>query len=393
MKHKKLNNLILIFSLFLITAFVYFITSPGESHYNYFARLANSFAQGKLYITENPPWLNELIPSGGHYFVVYPPMPAVLMTPFAFIFGDKVSQTLFSIILGGVNVVLVYLLILKLEQSKKKALLISLFFAFGTNQWYLASVGSAWFIAHIVALFFLLLALVETVTKQRLFLIGALVGASFWARTPVIFTIFFFWIYFWKKFLPISKKGVYNFFLFNFGVFIFVILDSYYNFLRFSNFSPLAPYSLIPGLENDPIFKDGFMSISFIPRHLEALFTKLPEFKNSFPYLIPSLYATPIWFTSPMLFYIFKAPIKTILTKASWIGVLTPLSIIILWAGVGYAQFGYRFAQDFMPFLLILTTLGMGKNPSKVAYAFLIISLLVNAWGTILINLFDMGVI
>jgi hypothetical protein len=393
MKHVLSNKLLVPLVIFLITCLIYFITSPGESHYNYFARLAAGFTEGKLYIEENPPWLNELVKVGNKYYVVYPPMPAILMMPLALVLGNEAPQTLFSIFLGGINAVLVFFLILKLKLSKKTAFIVTAFFAFGTNHWYLSSVGSSWFIAHVIALFFLLLALIETFSKQRLFLIGLLVGASFWARTPVIFAIFFFWVYFWKKFYPLNIKNFKNFIFLNLGVFIFVFLDAYYNYLRFSNFSPLAPYNLIPGLENDPIFKDGFMSVRFIPRHLEALFTKLPEIKNTFPYLIPSLLSTPIWLTSPLLFYIFKSPFKNLLTKASWVGVVAPFSIIILWAGVGYAQFGYRFIQDIMPFLLILISLGIGKKPSKIVYILLLLSILVNAWGIILINKFDLGVI
>lgn len=328
------------------------------------------------------------MPVGNKYYVVYPPMSAILLMPYVFLFGEKASQTIFSILLGSVNVVLVYLLYKRLNFSIKTSLLVTFFFAFGTNHWYLSSVGSAWFIAHITALFFLLLALLETFGKQRLLLIGLLLGGSFWARTPVIFAVFFFYIYFWKKFWPFNRKGISNFLLLNLGVVTFVLLDAGYNFLRFNEFNPLSPYQLIPGIAKDPIFQQGFMNISYVPRHIEAMFLKLPILIPSQPFLVPSIYSTAIWFTSPALIYILKAK-KSLLMIACWAAIITTLSVIMLWGGVGFAQFGYRFTQDFMPFLLILIALGISQKPNKLAYFLIILSMIVNMWGIILINKFN----
>lgn len=364
---------------------IYLVSSPGETTYNYFTRLSQSFIQGKLYITENPPWLNELIPVNGKYFVVYPPMPALLMIPYVFIFGMHSSQTLFSIFLGAINSVLVFILFKRLNLNSKTSLLMTLLFALGTNHWYLASVGSAWFIAHITALFFLLLALVETFGKGRLLLIGFLLGVSFWARTTELFTIPFFYILFWRKFWPINGKNFYNFLLFNLGVIFFILLDAEYNFLRFGNFSVLAPYQLIPGISKDPIFQQGFMSLSYIPRHWDAVFFRLPLIKSTFPFIIPSLYSTALWFTSPLLIYALRVK-RSLLTISCWVAILLTFLVISLWGGVGFAQFGYRFAQDFMPFLLILTALGIGQKPTKLAYLLMFLSILVNLWGVVMIN-------
>ncbi len=367
---------------------IYFFSSPGETPYNYFTRLSESFTNGKLYLTQNPSWLNELVPVSNKYYVVYPPMPAILMMPFILWFGESFSQTLFSIFLGSLNVVLAYLLLKRLAFSNITSLLVTVFFGFGTNHWYLSSIGSAWFLAHIVALFFLLLALIETFSKQRLLLIGLSVGASFWARTPIIFTTLFFYIYFWKKFWPINQKNIYNFLIFNLGILLFILLDATYNFLRFGNFSPFIPYYLIPNINSDPVFADGFMNLKFISRHLDAIFLRLPKMQENFPYLVPSLYSTAIWFTSPALLFIFKVK-RSLLTLSCGTAILVTFSVIMLWAGVGYAQFGYRFAQDIMPFLLILVANGIGNKPNRVVYFLIILSVVMNAWGTILINKFS----
>ncbi|MBI2020352.1 hypothetical protein HYS94_02925 [Candidatus Daviesbacteria bacterium] len=348
--------------------------------------------KGRLYLTENPPHLNELIPIGDKYFVVYPPMPAILMIPLAAILDNNQFQTRVSIILGALNGVLVYLLFLKMGFSQKISILITILFAFGTNHWYLASVGSAWFIAHIVAIFFMLLALLETFGKQRLFLIGFLIGCAFWARSTTIFTLPFFYIILGKQLWPISKKNVLKFVLLNMGIGIWILIDIWYNFVRFGSLNPLIPYHLIPNIDRDLVFKDGFMSIKFIPRHIEAAFLKLPIFSDRFPYILPSLYSLAIWFTTPAIFYIFKAK-KSLLVLASWAAISTTFFVIMLWAGVGYSQYGYRFVQDFIPFILILISIGIGSKPNIMAYLLIILSIIVNLWGIVMINKLNTWVI
>lgn len=314
-------------------------------------------------------------------------MPAVLLMPFIFFFGTE-TQTIFAILIASINVVLVYFLINKLNVSKKTSILVSLFFALGTSNWYLASIGSAWFIAHIIAVFFLLLSLIETFGKRRFWLIGFLLGASFWSRSTEIFTLPFFYIFFWKKFWPLNKQQVVNFLKFNIGVLFFILLDFVYNYLRFGSISALIPYQLIPNIDNDPIFSEGFTNIKYIPRHIDAILFRLPKLSNQFPYLIPSLYSTAVWFTSPLLIYIFKAR-KNILTISCWAAICFTMPIIFLWGGVGFAHFGYRFIMDVIPFLLILLAQGIGRNISKFVYFLLILSIIANGWGVILINKFS----
>jgi len=166
---------------------------------------------------------------------------------------------------------------------------------------------------------------------------------------------------------------------------LFILFDSLYNYARFGDFSPFSPYRLIQNVDTNTVVNGVYMSIMYIPRHIDALIFRLPKFSETFPYMTPSLYATAIWFTSPVLIYIFIVK-RSLLKWACWLAILPTFFIVIQWAGVGFSQFGYRFALDFMPFLLILLALGLGQKPSKFAYFLLTLSILVNAWGTIILN-------
>src|SRR3989344_6074624 len=249
--------------LFIITFLVYSISNKGEgAGWNHFVVLADAFLHGHLFVATN---LTELAFWDGHYFVVYPPMPAILLTPFVAIFGNSFYQPLLSITLGAVNVSLAYIVLKKLFGNKKIALWVSLLYAFGTIQWYHAEVGSSWYVAHIVALFFLWLALLEIVTKQRLFLIGLFIGAAYLARLPTILSVVFVFIYL-RQTLNIK-----NIFLFLLGLSPGILFNGFYNYLRFGTIFDVG-YSLLP-IFNEPWYKYGLFSIRYLPLHLKEVFT------------------------------------------------------------------------------------------------------------------------
>lgn len=392
MLNKTINKYLPVF-LFVTTCLIYYLTSPGKSPYDYFNRLAQGFLNFRLYITESPSWLNELIPFDGKYYVALPPMPAIIMTPFVLLLGSNFSETAFSIVLAALSVVLGYFLFKKMGHSDQTSLFVATFFAFGTNLWFLSSVGSSWYLAHITALFFSLLALNEAFGKQRLLLIGFLMGAAFWARTSILFTMPFYFIFLWRKFWPIwEDKKLLNLILLNLGLIFFILIDAWYNFARFGEFNPFAPYKYIRNVDTDTVVNGVYMSINYIPKHIDALLFRLPKMVDHFPYLIPSLYATAIWFTSPLLIFMFRAK-KSLLSYACLSAIIPTLFVVMMWAGVGFSQYGYRFIQDVMPFILILVASGIGQKPSRLAYALVLISILINAWGVILINKFNLYVI
>jgi len=50
-------------------------------------------------------------------------------------------------------------------------------------------------------------------------------------------------------------------------------------------------------------------------------------------------------------------------------------------ADPGGAQFGFRYAQDFYPFLFLLTVRGLGGRISFEAWVAIAIGVLINVWG------------
>src|SRR5437016_3303158 len=89
----------------VIAAAIYVAAGIGlATDYDYYGRLADAFLHGRWWLTEAPPWLNELLPCGdGRFCVVYPPLPAILSLPFVPFFPTAVSQVVASRIAGGAS--------------------------------------------------------------------------------------------------------------------------------------------------------------------------------------------------------------------------------------------------------------------------------------------------
>lgn len=379
--------------LFIITFLVYSISSRGEgAQWNHFIYLADSFLHGHLYIQNI---LTELAIWDNHYFVVYPPMPAILLMPFVALFGINFYQPILSILLGAINVSLAYIVIFKLFKRVRLSFWISILYAFGTIQWYHAEIGSSWYLAHIVALFFLWLTLLEIVTKQRLFLIGLFISGAYLARLPTILSVIFVLIYLHQKFFQYNDKRLTlnfrNIFLLSLGVALGILFNAIYNYLRFGTVFDIG-YSLLP-IFNEPWYRYGLFNIGYIPAHLKEVFTALPVFSNQFPYIIPSVRVMALWFVMPAFFLVFCTSFKTKLSISSLIAIIVISLPGLAHGNNGSTQFGYRFALDFMPYLILLTASGLQNQFKWWAKLLIILSILINLWGVIMISFLNKWVL
>ena len=397
--------------LFVAAFLVYWETGTGQpTPYNYYVRLSDAFLHGRLYLldNQNPPehfikWLNELIPNphGTGWYVVYPPLPAFLMTPFVAVWGAKLNQTVFGLFFAAATVPLVYLVARSVSKKPAEIACVTpkrstyvwyaALFGFGTLFWYLASLGSVWLIAQVISAFFLFLALYEAFNKNRPWLIGLLVGASYWCRLPTILGIFFFaalavsqqenqkWTGKFKSALPkLAQMAA--------GAGVFVVFDFIYNYVRFGTVFDVG-YWMIPGVLNEPWFSHGHFSLLYIADNLRPFLTGLPQLTSTAPYILVPMAGMAIWFTTPAFIFALKSKLRDPVTWWSWLAVFCIAAVIFTNAATGWG-FGYRYAMDFYPFLFVLTVRGMGTNLKWYHKLLIILGIVVNAWGVIAINKF-----
>ena len=121
---------------------------------------------------------NELVPRGGLDYVVYLPMPELVVLPFVALFGSSWTEGFVSVLLGAANRDRRYLDPRWMGVRRRERVILSLVFAFGTIVWYSAAAGSSWHFAHVVATCCMLLAIRACQLDARPALIGFLFGAA-----------------------------------------------------------------------------------------------------------------------------------------------------------------------------------------------------------------------
>ncbi len=382
-----------------------YINQGRRADLDYFVPLANAFLHGSVSIP-SVSYLNELVPIGqtGQGYVVYPPMPAVLLLPFVAIFGPTIDQAGISIFFAAVNVFLVSGVLGRLGLRRLPWLVLTLVFAFGSITWYSAQAGNSWHFAHVSATFFMLLAIRGTQVDSPLWLTGAWYAAAGLSRLPVLFAGPYFLSYLayraggedlsrapfgWTRNIGerarlrrIDLSRLVRLTIpFACGAAVLLVLYLAYNKLRFG--SPLElGYGQIPGLLNEYQYRFGFLSYHNIPRNLYALLLTPPRQVDGFPFYQPALLGgMSLLLTTPIFLWALRARSATWFSVGTGAAVLLVAIPVLLHADPGGAQFGYRYAQDFYPFLLLLTAHGIGRRIGFEAWLALGIGFLVNIWG------------
>lgn len=363
------------------------MSSSGATPYDYFTRLTNAFIHGKYYLTENPPWLSELIPGkSGKFFVPYSPGPSLVLIPFILVFGISFQQQILAHILTAAIPILTFYISLKIKRDLRIAIWSSILISLGSILWYMGSVGSSWYLGQITAAFFLFVAIWAALYKKSVWFVSLCIGISYLSRVHTIISLPFF-IFLLNRDLR-NFKNIILFFLplvLSFG------LDSFYNFIRFGVFWDKA-YFLLPRVLHEtqtPWFMHGVMSFYYIPSNIKAAFWSFPKILDRTPFIEPSWWGLSIWITTPAFVFSLMANIKENVVKIASITSFAILFIVFMHGGTGWAQFGYRFAVDLYPFLTFLTIKGVARTGlKKYHWILLLIGVIVNLWGVIWINKF-----
>jgi len=448
-------------ALFVVTFIAYHYTSfptPADQ----FVYLARAFLHGSLALQDgggltldplNRPF--ELATKDGKWYVMEPPMPALIILPGVLIFGTAMSQTLASVTVGALNAPVVNAVVREVRQKLSDHLWLTALLIFGSIYWYAAVSGGVWYFAHACAVLFLFAAIYFTLVKKNPLLAGAFLGAAYMSRLVTILALPFFIIMFSDLWLPESKKGrspiarvdVVPLIKLATGLGFFLLLNLSYNFLRFGTFWDAYHYS--PAIEAEPwIHTHGLLHYSYMPRHFPYIFSNFPAFQSDPPFVLaPEFGGMAIWVTTPAFIYSLFADIRSrLLVVSALIVFLIPATYFLLsargmplegqidmrygmeyypfailvvaavlasirnanrlafacWAAIipmalthfsyatqGWAQFGYRFALDYYPFLFLLMVMGMGPNLKWHHKLLIAVSVIINLWGVLAIYEFQ----
>ncbi len=337
----------------------------GMREHQQFVDLAKSFLHAKLYFITHVPLYDTVLLAGRQYLPLGP-LPGVLLMPFvalASLFGFEFYQGYLQFFLSLGILFFIYRITNALGFSKNDTRYVLCAFMLGSMYLAILFLPNYGYFAHAVTVFFLFLAIDEYYGARRYWALGSIMALVAATRLTAGLGIIFFMC---DILFISSKKGGEKIrsltaLLVPFG--ISILLLGLYNLVRFGNFFDQG-YTLqtlmIPDLIHSREY--GLLGALFLPSNFYHAFLAmpLPLFRDNlapilqFPFLRPSPWGMSIFATSPYLLALFFSRFRE---KVSWFILLTCCIIaapIFLYYGIGYWQFGYRYALDFFPFLFLL---------------------------------------
>lgn len=376
----------------------------GHTRYNHFALLAEAWLDGRLDLGGAPPAYaqnNDFALFDGKWFVVFPPFPSVLIVPLVALSGSAqaVCDGLFFLLLAGLAPAALFLVLEKLRQrgdSKRGELenvALSCLFCFGSVYFFSSVQGTVWFAAHVVAAVLTCLYLLFALGAERPLLAGVCLALAFATRTPLLFAAPLFviealrstrltaargpgWLqrYELRRLLPALAW-------FGLPLMIVVGLTLWHDAARFGDPFEVG-YRYLSVAWAKRIAKWGLFDYHYLGRNLGVMLTSLPWFPAEGGAVQINGHGLALWLTTPMYLWLAFAkrwsPLaRSLLLTAALIAVPT-----LLYQNTGWVQFGYRFSNDYAPFLFVLLAL-VGpplRGAFMVASAFAVI---VNFFGAL----------
>jgi len=381
-------------AVFAFGSIVYAISSvfviSGQSAAPHYVYLADAFLDGDLVLDEKPPYSeeNDWTFFEGEWSVSFPPSPALLMMPFVAIWGQYFNDVIFTLLLGALNLLLIYELFGKIYVHEEMLpvsarMFLTAAFGFGTVHWWLSANGMVWFTAHIVATTFLLLTLIETFDKRRPWLVAMWLGLAALARPPVLFALpAVIWLLrphrSWREIasgaLPFLAIGG---------------LMAIYNQTRYGSPMELGyTYMKLEALLARRVEEYGSFNIVFFKENFYHAFLNAGEWRKSFPYVVMDGWGLSMFISTPVLVCVFFAPLRENTTQALLLGAILVAIPNLLYYNTGYLQAGYRYALDFLPFLFSLIAIAWRGRTSYLGSILSVLSILTGL--LMLINSFSL---
>lgn len=368
-----------------------------QDHYYY---QAASWLKGQLNIDNAPLKLQDVVIYNGHRYLPLGSFPAVLTLPFVAILGENYKQAYLVYLLVALTIWVVWRIVgkVKLLYSATRPWLVAVFFLSTVYFSIVVQAGGAWFVAHVVTCLFLFLGIDEALGKRRAPLMGIYMGLAAASRFTAIFTFPFFLLLLattapimpqnedeefgnsfgtFKSFFAPLRTIIPRFFLFGIGAAIPIGFYFGYNYIRFNSFFETGyGTSSLGGIGAlDQARAYGLFNVVHLPKNLYYFFMAMPEPSGvtlsgnpadspvfTFPFVQPSPWGMSIFLTTPTIIFVIKASRRWPVVQACWAAIVLTAIPIFLYYGVGWVQFGFRYALDFTPFLWLLVVISLRRQ-------------------------------
>jgi hypothetical protein len=361
----------------------------------YFNHLADAFLQGRLYLAA-PPSTHDLTFYQGEWYVPFPPLPALLMLPWVAFMGlETLNTVFFAALFGALNVSLIFLLLTALARrqwtqlSTVDNLWLTLLFGLGSVHWYMATIGSVWFVAQLCTVTFVALAVWLAIERGSPWLVGAALALAMAARPNVLFT--------WPLLLGIAAThlrthghrlswSALSRWAMGSAVPIVLVIGALllYNWARFGDLFDFGYLTenvadqLAPNLH-----RYGQFNLHYLPKNFWAMWLAGPQWDPDLNFWQPDPEGMSLFLTTPALIYLARARHRSWLVVGGWVAFGLLLIPLLLYYNTGWWQFGYRFSLDFMTPVMVLLALAAQTRITWSMRTLILAGILVNLYGVL----------
>lgn len=382
----------LVWLLLGTTLAVWLIETGGglwrASHWNHYVYLADAFLNGQLHLFHQPTEAGDMAIVAGKVFIVFGPLPALLLMPLLPFFGPATPDVLVLVLtaLFGIFAFDRFLAALPDPPDRARRALATLTFALGTAMHYGAPMGNVWLHAQISATALQCWAL-WMAARGRGWWSGVALGLSVLTRPTVALAAPL------AAWLLASRRDAKNAPATNRArpwlsaalalgvpVAIAAALHALYNFARFGSFTDAGYHYILMGDEFKALIeRHGRFNLHFLPHNLGGWLFALPRIE--YGTLVPDGHGMSLLLTTPFLLLLL-APRRV--TPHEWVMLGTALLVALpslLYYNDGWVQFGQRFALDWIALALAACALAARRVPTWRVAALAAASVAVNAWG------------
>jgi hypothetical protein len=364
----------------IIAGLVAFAITLAVSHlrstpYNNYVLLADAFIHGHTWIVWPGDYIDALAYNGQHY-IIEGPLPAALLVPWVALSGDAANQTVVSAALCGVAIGAAWRLGERVQVTLRTNVWLCAFLLAGTDVLWCAMLGDVWFIAHVSALCFTMLALVELFGRRRAWLIALWAVCAAESRFTLALAIPVYAALLARD--PARSRASWA----GFGGVLSIAVGLWilYNESRWGTVTDIG-YTTWYHHDQAGMPTGLPFSFRYLRYELWSFFQQTPDFAATFPWVRPSYSGVALTWTSPALAYAFWARRPLHIVVALWIAAVITAIPNFLYYVNGFAQYGMRHALDFVPFLFALMLFAARRGLPAWTKALILYSCAANAYG------------
>ena len=228
--------------------------------------------------------------------------------------------------------------------------------AFGTLLFTLTIEGDFYYLAHLEAVLLTFLALIEWHDRRRPWVVGLLIGLAALARPTLLVVAVPFGLALLAEAEDRLKAAV----TFALPLLVALAVTGWWDYVRFgSPFETGYDIAWIEGPLQD-LRDQGLFSIVHVPTNLALFLGGGFTVRDAFPWLVPSIEGHSILLTTPALLIAVGASLRERLNQVLWAAaIMAAVPVFMYYGGGGAGTYGYRYAMDFVPFLVALVAIAL----------------------------------